>query len=117
LGLDLTVLYKIIDAAAWERALDAGVFKGAAIDLTDGYIHLSTGAQAKETARLHFAGIANLLLVAIHEDVIDHHLKWETSRGGHLFPHVYGLIDPTQILWAKPLPWDGERHVFPAEFQ
>ena len=97
--------------------MDAGVFKGAAIDLTDGYIHLSTGAQAKETARLHFAGITNLLLVAIHEGVIAHHLKWETSRGGQLFPHVYGLIVPTQILWAKPLPWDGERHVFPAEFQ
>ena len=115
--LDLIVLYKIIDAAAWERALNAGIFKGAAIDLNDGYIHLSTGAQAKETARLHFAAVENLLLVAIDEDVIAHHLKWETSRGGQLFPHVYGVIDPAQILWARPLPWDGAAHVFPAEFQ
>ncbi len=115
--LDLTVFYKIIDAAAWGLAEAAGVFKGAAIDLNDGYIHLSTGAQAKETARLHFAGNANLLLVAIHQDVITHHLKWETSRGGQLFPHVYGVIDPTQILWARPLPWDGAAHIFPPEFE
>ena len=112
----MSILYKIIDAAAWERALDAGVFKGAAIDLTDGYIHLSTGAQAKETARLHFAGVENLLLVAIDESVIADYLKWEASRGGQLFPHVYGVIDPTQIIWAKPLPWDGAAHTFPAEF-
>jgi uncharacterized protein (DUF952 family) len=115
--LDLTVLYKIIDVAAWGRAEDEGVFKGAAIDLSDGYIHLSTGAQAKETARLHFAGVESLLLVAIDESVVANRLKWEASRGGQLFPHVYGVIDPAQILWARPLPWDGAAHVFPAEFQ
>ncbi len=116
MGLDLRVLYKIIDAATWAQAVNAGVFKGAAIDLTDGYIHLSTGAQAKETARLHFAVVENLLLVAIDESVVADHLKWEASRGGQLFPHVYAVIDPTQILWAKPLPWDGVAHVFPEEF-
>lgn len=117
MGLDLRVFYKIVDAAAWKQAEDTGEFKGAAIDLKDGYIHLSTGAQAKETAHLHFAGVENLLLVAIDEAVVANHLKWEASRGGQLFPHIYGVIDPTQILWAKPLPWDGVAHIFPAEFQ
>jgi uncharacterized protein (DUF952 family) len=111
----LQVLYKIIDTKAWREAEAAGVFKGAAIDLKDGYIHLSTAAQVKETARLHFAGAANLLLVAIDEAVVLIDLKWEASRGGQLFPHVYGLIDPQNILWAKPLPWDGEAHNFPPE--
>jgi uncharacterized protein (DUF952 family) len=116
LVLDLRVLYKIVDASAWNLAAAAGVFQGAAIDLKDGYIHLSTGAQAKETARLHFAGVANLVLVAIDETVVAQDLKWEISRGGQLFPHVYGTIDPAQILWVKALPWDGTAHVFPVEF-
>ena len=113
----MQVLYKIIDAAAWADAVSAGVFHGAAIDLRDGYIHLSTGGQAKETARLHFAGVENLALVAIDESVLAKDLKWEASRGGQLFPHVYGVLDPKHILWAKPLPWNGATHVFPVEFQ
>ena len=111
----MQILYKIIDAKAWGVAVADGVFHGAAIDLRDGYIHLSTAAQVKETARLHFAGVADLLLVAIHEAQVAGRLKWEASRGGQLFPHVYGTIDPAQIVWAKPLPWDGATHVFPAE--
>jgi uncharacterized protein (DUF952 family) len=111
----LQILYKIIDSKAWGVAVADGVFHGAAIDLRDGYIHLSTATQVKETARLHFAGVAGLLLVAIHEAQVAGRLKWEASRGGQLFPHVYGTIDPAQIVWAKPLLWDGETHVFPAE--
>lgn len=111
----MQVLYKIIDAMTWKQAEVDGVFHGAAIDLKDGYIHLSTVAQVKETARLHFAGVSNLLLVAIDESVLAKHLKWEASRGGQMFPHFYGMIDPRQILWAKSLPWDGAAHVFPAE--
>lgn len=111
----MQVLYKIIDAMAWKQAEADGVFHGAAIDLKDGYIHFSTVAQVRETARLHFAGVYNLLLVAIDESVVAGHLKWEASRGGQMFPHVYGVIDPRQILWTKPLPWDGVIHVFPAE--
>ena len=111
----MQILYKIIDAEAWGVAVADGMFHGAAIDLRDGYIHLSTAAQVKETARLHFAGVTDLLLVAIHEAQVAGRLKWEASRGGQLFPHVYGTIDPPQIVWAKPLPWDGGTHVFPAE--
>lgn len=115
-GEGLQILYKIIDADAWRKAVAAGVFTGAAIDLTDGYIHLSTAAQARDTARLHFAGASNLMLVAIDEAVVARVLKWEPSRGGQLFPHVCGALDPALILWARPLPWDGAAHVFPAEF-
>ena len=111
----MQILYKIIDAEAWGVAVTDGVFHGAAIDLRDGYIHLSTATQVKETARLHFADVTDLLLVAIHEAQVAGRLKWEASRGGQLFPHVYGTIDPAQIVWAKPLPWDGGTHVFPAE--
>ena len=116
-GAVLQILYKIIDAAAWGEAVAGGRFSGAAIDLRDGYIHLSTSVQAKETARLHFAGVSNLLLVAIDEHTLAQDLKWEPSRGGQLFPHVYGVIDPSQILWTKALPWDGAVHVFPSEFK
>ena len=111
----MRVIYKIINQSAWREAEAAGVFKGAAIDLKDGYIHLSTASQLKETARLHFAGALNLVLVAIDEAVVLQDLKWEASRGGQLFPHVYGLIDPTRVLWAKPLPWNGNAHAFPPE--
>ncbi len=111
----MRVFYKIIDMGAWRDAEASGAFRGAAIDLKDGYIHLSTGAQLKETARLHFAEATNLALVAIDEAVVLNDLKWETSRGGQLFPHVYGSINPTRILWVKPMPWNGEAHDFPPE--
>ena len=113
----MQVLYKIIDAAAWAEAEAIGAFKGAAIDLKDGYIHLSIANQVRETARLHFSGVPNLLLVAFDEDVVANHLKWEASRGGQVFPHVYGVIDPKRVLWVKPLPWDGAAHLFPAEMK
>ena len=112
----MQILFKIIDAGAWGEAVLRGSFLGAAIDLRDGYIHLSTANQAQDTARLHFSGVRNLLLVAIDENVLARNLKWEASRGGQLFPHVYGVIDPALILWAKPLVWDGSQHVFPVEF-
>ena len=106
-------LYKIIDAEIWLAAERAGVFNGAAIDLRDGYIHLSTASQEKDTARLHFSGVEHLVLVAIDEPSIATALKWEASRGGQLFPHVYDTLDPAKVLWVKPLLWTGETHEFP----
>ena len=88
-------VYKILERAAWEAAKRAGRFEGAAIDLADGYIHLSTAAQAEETARRHFAGHAGLVLARFDTAALGAGLKWEPSRGGDLFPHVYGPIDPT----------------------
>ena len=108
------VVYKICRADEWREAERAGAFRGAAIDLTDGYIHFSTSEQATETAARHFAGIGDLVLVAVATAALGPALKWEPSRGGALFPHLYGVLTPDAVLWAKPLPLGGEgRHVFP----
>jgi uncharacterized protein (DUF952 family) len=111
------MLFKITNHVEWQAAIEAGKFEGSALDLKDGYIHLSTAAQAQDTARLHFAGQHGLFLVAIAEESVASHLKWEPSRGGQLFPHVYASLNPAAIIWAKPLPWNGAAHDFPAEFQ
>ena len=86
-------VYKIAAGADWDAALRVGRFDGAAIDLRDGYIHLSTAAQAQETARLYFAGQAGLVLLKIDAAKLAPALKWEPSRGGDLFPHLYGPLD------------------------
>jgi uncharacterized protein (DUF952 family) len=107
-------IYKIVPASLWQNAKDAGIFKGAAIDLADGYIHFSTATQAKETAARHFAGQGDLLLVAINSDALGEKLLFEPSRGGDLFPHLYADLPLSAVLWEKPLPLgpDGA-HQFP----
>ena len=110
----MALIFKIVSQAMWEKAVQVGVFRGAAIDMQDGFIHLSGVDQAVETAERHFAGQTGLLLVAFDTDRFDIDLKWEASRGGALFPHVYGTLDPAQALWAKDLPWNGNTHEFPA---
>ena len=87
-------VYKICPRDLWEKAQADGVFRGAAIDLTDGFIHFSTAAQAAETARRHFAGQDGLLLVAVEAAALGEALVYEASRGGDLFPHLYGDLDP-----------------------
>ena len=113
LECDMALIYKILSRNLWTRALADGVFRGAAIDLTDGYIHLSTAAQAEETAARHFAGQDNLVLVAFDPLEFSDTLKWEPSRGGALFPHIYGNIDPAKARWVKELVLDHGGHVFP----
>jgi uncharacterized protein (DUF952 family) len=108
------LIYKIINAKAWQSAVQAQIFHGASIDLADGYIHLSTAKQAEETAKRHFHGQTDLLLVAFEAEEFGAQLKWEASRGGDLFPHVYGAINPVAARWAKPLPWVETAHIFPA---
>ena len=109
-------IYKICTETAWREAEKAGRFDGAPIDLADGYIHFSSGEQVRETAAKHFAGQRDLLLVAFDAEDLGDALKWEVSRGGALFPHLYAAIDPSTALWVKPLPTsvDGS-HVFPAD--
>ncbi|WP_157018668.1 DUF952 domain-containing protein [Mesorhizobium xinjiangense] len=109
-----STIYKICPEAMWQSAVEAGVFKGAPIDLADGFIHFSTAGQAVETAAKHFAGQGGLVLVAVDGDRLGKALKYEVSRGGALFPHLYATLDPALALWVKPLPLgeDG-RHVFP----
>jgi uncharacterized protein (DUF952 family) len=110
----MTLIYKICSEALWRESERVGVFAGAAIDLADGYIHFSTAAQAPETAARHFAGQGDLVLVAIDAGALGDGLRWEPSRGGDLFPHLYGELRLDAVRWVRPLPLgpDG-RHVFP----
>ncbi len=107
------VVYKIVATEEWAKAQAAGVFTGAAVDRTDGFIHFSTAEQAPETAAKWFAGRGDLTLAAIDADALGDDLRWEPSRGGALFPHLYGDLPMSAVLWSRPLPLaeDG-RHVF-----
>ena len=110
------IIYKICPEALWREAEKAGRFDGAPVDLADGYIHFSTAEQVRETAAKHFAGQHDLLLVAIEAASLGGTLKWEVSRGGPLFPHLYAPLDPSAVLWVRPLPTGAEGiHVFPAD--
>ena len=108
------LIYKITSRAAWANAETAGVFFGAEIDLTDGYIHFSSKEQAVETAAKHFAGQDDLLLVAVEGHSFGSTLKWEPSRGGALFPHLYEPLPTNAVKWVKPLPLGSDgKHIFP----
>lgn len=111
----MTTIYKICPAAEWRAAEREGVFRGSAVDLRDGFIHFSAADQVAETAAKHFAGQADLLLVHIDADALSAALKWEVSRGGALFPHLYADLRMDAVIHTEPLPLgpDG-RHVFPA---
>lgn len=99
-----STVYKIVPQELWQSAVENGRFDGASIDLADGFIHLSTESQARETARLHFAGQHGLLLVAINAAALGESLRFEASRGGDLFPHLYGPLALSAVLWQAPLP-------------
>jgi uncharacterized protein (DUF952 family) len=111
----MPLIFKICPAALWRDAEAKGVFEGAPVDHADGFIHLSTAAQAPETAARHFSGAADLVLVAVDEDALGNELRFEVSRGGDLFPHLYAPLDLSAVRWVKPLPLGADgRHVFPA---
>ena len=108
------IIYKICAKALWREAETKGVFTGAPVDLADGFIHFSTAEQVKETAARHFAGQHDLLLIAIEDDRLGPQLKYEPSRGGALFPHLYARLDPAVVKWVKPLPLGADgTHEFP----
>ena len=108
-------IYKICPESLWHAAESAGVFRGAPVDLEDGYIHFSTAEQAVETAARHFAGQDNLLLVQVDSHRLGDRLKWEVSRGGALFPHLYGDLQLKAVTKIDKLPLGGDRrHTFPA---
>jgi len=106
-------VYKICDAGLWRDAERAGVFDGAPVDLTYGYIHFSTAQQVAETAARHFAGMADLVLVAADAETLGAALRYEPSRGGAMFPHLYGTLPLSAVRWVKPLPLGPDGHVFP----
>lgn len=98
----------------WDEAKRVGVFAGAPVDLADGYIHFSTAGQVRETAAKHFAGQTDLILLWVESETLGDKLKWEPSRGGALFPHLYDTLDVAHVTRAVPLPLGGDgKHIFP----
>jgi uncharacterized protein (DUF952 family) len=95
------IVYKIVPAHVWRTAEASGQFTGSAADERDGFIHLSTARQVAGTAARHFAGIDDLLLVAVSAADLD--LRWELSRGGDVFPHLYGPLPMSAVRWSRPL--------------
>jgi len=98
------LIYKICPATLWAEAEAKGRFEGVPVDLADGYIHFSTAAQLAETAAKHFAGQEGLLLIAVDDSRLGPALRYEPSRGGALFPHLYAALDPKAARWIAPLP-------------
>ena len=99
----MPLVYKILSESLWQEALAKGRLDGAPVDLTDGFIHFSDASQVEETAARHFAGQTGLMLLAIEADNLGPALKWEVSRGGALFPHLYGDLALDAIARAMPL--------------
>ncbi len=109
------LIYKIFRAAEWAALQADGSSQGAPVDLADGYIHFSTATQAAETAAKHFAGAKGLMLIAVETTPLGDALKWEVSRGGAEFPHLYRDLRMADVAWAKPLPLVAGAHQFPQE--
>lgn len=99
-------IFKILPHAEWTHAQAAGRFEGSAIDRQDGYIHFSTVAQAEETARKHFAGQRDLVVLEVESDDLGAALRWEPSRGGDLFPHLYGPLRCAEVRAVHEAPLD-----------
>ncbi|MGH6922347.1 MAG: DUF952 domain-containing protein [Propylenella sp.] len=110
------LIYKICPEALWRAAEKSGRFDGSPVDLEDGFIHFSTAAQVRETAAHHFAGEDRLLLIAVDADALGDALRFEPSRGGTLFPHLYAPLDLAAVRQVEKLPLrpDG-RHAFPSD--
>mgnify|MGYP000344953937 FL=1 len=109
------LIYKIFRAEEWAALQNQGASDGAPIDVADGFVHFSTAEQAAETAARHFAGVDGLVLLACDADAMGDDLKWEVSRGGALFPHLYRQIRMSDVVWSRPLPFDGTAHQFPKD--
>lgn len=97
------LIYKILRPEEWALLQAQGETPGAPIDVADGYVHLSTAQQAAETLAKHFSGADGLICLALEDDALGDALKWEPSRGGALFPHLYGPLRLADVVWAKPV--------------
>lgn len=107
------LIFKIFRRSEWDAFRAAGETLGAPVDLADGYIHFSTAGQVPETAAKHFAEESDLVLVAFDPDTLGPALKWEPSRGGALFPHLYRALKLSEVVWDKSLPLGATGHIFP----
>jgi uncharacterized protein (DUF952 family) len=99
-------IYKIVPRLLWAMAIETGTFEGSPVDIADGYIHFSTAAQLPATAEKHFHGVKDLLLVAVDADKLGDAVKWEPSRGGDLFPHLYKSLPTDLATWVRPMASD-----------
>jgi uncharacterized protein (DUF952 family) len=111
-------IYRLLDADVWEQAQRAGAFHGTEHDVRDGFIHFSTAAQVAETAARHYAARPNLILLWVDTARLGDALRWEPSRGGALFPHLYAPLPVASVTRAEPLPLSAEgRHRFPSNLE
>lgn len=101
-------IYKILQRVVWEDALGKSRFEGAGVDLQDGFIHFSTASQAAETARRYFRDQSDLVVLEVESDALGEALRWEASRGGDLFPHLYGSLACEQVVAVHAAPLDDE---------
>ena len=98
------LIYKVATETSYAPARQTGTYIGMPVDAADGYMHFSTGAQLAETLRRHFAGQADLVLLAVETKLLGENLVWEASRGGALFPHLYDVpLETALIAWEAPL--------------
>ncbi len=111
----MTTVYHICRSDEWSNAQASGVYTGSSQDHPDGFIHFSTQETVAESAATHRAGQTNLVLLAVESEPLGEALKWEKSRSGRLFPHLYASLPLTAVLWAQVLPLDPTTglHVFP----
>ena len=110
----MATIYHLADFQCWSDQRLSGFYRGRDSDLVDGFLHFSTREQIVESAARHRAGEPNLVLLAVDEAMISDIVKWEESRGGALFPHIYGAIPVAAVKWAEPLALDENKiHIFP----
>ena len=113
----MTIIYKICSTAEWALAAASGTYAGSEHDRRDGFIHFSTAAQLPGTLAKHYAGRADLLLIAVDADALGGALRWEAARDGDLFPHLYGALPTATAIWTQALTVDADsrQHILPAE--
>ena len=100
----MSLIFKIEKAAHWRAAEERGVYTGAPVDHADGFIHFSAADQVSATLTKHFAGQTDLCLIAVIVDALGDALKWEVSRGGAPFPHLYGDLAVASVVGVRPIP-------------
>lgn len=110
-----SMIYKLLRSDEWAALQAQGETAGAPIDVADGYVHFSTAEQVRETAAKHFAGTDGLMLLAFDDTTLPGDLRWEPSRGGALFPHLYGPLRLADMVWSEPLACADTGHVFPED--
>lgn len=110
----MTIIYHMADKADWQAALETGAYEGTSLDKSDGFIHFSTRETVVVSAAKHRAGVENLVLISVEANILGDKLKWEPARGGILFPHLYGPLDPALARNAVDLPLGPDKlHIFP----